>query len=74
MEDPVISSNILFRRTRLAAATGSKLPDIFSEIERKCIICYQPYINEKKEFEIIQFVSKPYFSKFHLLTGFMNLL
>ena len=56
-----------------AAAAGSKLPDIFSEISRKCIICYQPNINKKKEFEIIQFVSKPYFSKFHLLTGFMNL-
>ena len=75
MEDPVISINILFRRTSasLPAATGSKLPDIFSEISRKCIICYQPNINKKKEFEIIQFVSKPYFSKFHILTGFMNL-
>ena len=28
---------------------------------------------KKKEFEIIQFVSQPYFSKFHLLTGFMDL-
>ena len=27
----------------------------------------------KKEVEIIQFVSKPYFSKFHPRTGFMNL-
>ena len=73
MPDPVIFINILFSPPSQAAAAGSKLPDIFSEISRKCIICYQPNINKKKEFEIIQFVSKPYFSKFHLLTGFMNL-
>ena len=73
MGNPVIFSNILFRRPSQAPAPGNKVQDIFREISRKCIISYQPNINKKKEFEIIQFVSKPYFSKFHLLTGFMNL-
>ena len=72
MEKPVIFINILFRRPCEAAAVSYKVLDIFREISRKCIMCYQPNINMKKEFEIIQFVSKLYFSKFHLLTGFMN--
>ena len=38
MEDPVIFINILFRRPYEPAAVSYKVPDVFREISRKCII------------------------------------